>query len=340
MSKRYYNVNDKDILSTHTEPRPNTGNSDTTPLLRRGGAQGLALHLSADRLEWPTFVVAAVIYSGFALVTWHYPSLPWWLALPFGGFLIAWHGSLQHEVVHGHPTSRAWLNHALVLPSLWLWMPFGLYRRSHLAHHRNRLLTDPVHDPESYYQTKTDWSRHSRLFRGLLVAHNTLLGRLIIGPPLAVFALWRQEAARLCAGDRSHLKAWLLHGLGSSIVLVWVIGVCGIAIHEYVLFFVYPGISLTLLRSFAEHQAAQTVGERTAIIEAGPFFSLLFLNNNLHAVHHGAPRLPWYRLPAMWRRHRAQVLAKNGGYLYRGYGELAQRHLWTPKEPVVHPHRS
>ena len=33
------------------------------------------------------------------------------------------------------------------------------------------------------------------------------------------------------------------------------------------------------------------------IIERGGPFALLFLNNNLHAVHHDRPSVPWYRIP-------------------------------------------
>jgi hypothetical protein len=31
------------------------------------------------------------------------------------------------------------------------------------------------------------------------------------------------------------------------------------------------------------------------------------------------------------------VFAWNGGYRYRGYGEIVVRHFLRPKEPLVHP---
>jgi fatty acid desaturase len=76
---------------------------------------------------------------------------------------------------------------------------------------------------------------------------------------------------------------------------------------------------------------------RTAIVEAGPFFSLLFLNNNLHRVHHESPGIAWYRLRALYRAERARYLTENGGYLVHGYSEVVRRWLVTPREPVVHP---
>ena len=122
-----------------------------------------------------------------------------------------------------------------------------------------------------------------------------------------------------------------------ALVLVWAVGICGIPLADYLIFFAYPGTALTLLRSFLEHQAREAPGERSVLVEAGPVLSLLFLNNNLHALHHAEPGLPWYRLPARYRERRAALLAHNGGYRFGGYLEVAARYLLRPKEPPVHP---
>jgi fatty acid desaturase len=132
--------------------------------------------------EWPTLLAGAALYLAFGLLTWNYDALAWWIVLPLGGYLVAWHGSLQHEAVHGHPTRWRWLNEAFIFPSLWLWMPYRSYRTLHLTHHRNDHLTDPLEDPESYYVTATRWARMGPIRRTLLRANNSLLGRLVIGP--------------------------------------------------------------------------------------------------------------------------------------------------------------
>ncbi|MFQ5774979.1 MAG: fatty acid desaturase [Kiloniellaceae bacterium] len=290
-----------------------------------------------ERIEWPTLGVAAAIYAGFGTLTWHYDTLPWWLVLPLGGYLIAWHGSLQHEVVHGHPTPWAVVNELLVFPSLWLWLPFRLYRTYHLTHHDDARLTDPLDDPESYYVTAQDWARRGRLGRAGLWALNTLAGRLLLEPFRRAWGLYWREATRLARGDTAGVGSWLLHFLGCAVVLVWVVEVCAVPVGEYLAFFVYPGLSLTLLRSFLEHRAREAVDERTAIVEAGPLMSLLYLNNNLHTLHHLEPATAWYRLPGRYRARRQELLARNGGYLLRGYGEVAARYLLRPKEPPMHP---
>ena len=80
--------------------------------------------VNKSAVEWPTWLLTVAIYGGFASLTLAYHALPWWIVLFLGGYLVAWHGSLQHEVLHDHPTSSPLLNEALVFPSLWLWAPF------------------------------------------------------------------------------------------------------------------------------------------------------------------------------------------------------------------------
>ena len=289
------------------------------------------------RVEWPTLAVAAAIYLGFGAVTWFHAAIPVWLLPVLGGLLVAWQGSLQHETVHDHPTRVRWLNRLIGLPGFMLWLPWGIYRDTHLRHHVDSRLTDPLEDPESFYVTPQAWARMGRLRRGWLWAQNTLAGRLVLGPWRIVAGFLWDEARTLAAGNRRHLAHWLWHLPAAAAVVVWVTVVCGLPLWLYGLAFVYPGTALMLLRSFLEHQAAEEVGERTAIVEAGPVMSLLYLNNNLHAVHHARPRTPWYRLPRIYRERRARVLAGNGGYRYASYAGIVARYLVRPKEPPVHP---
>ena len=292
---------------------------------------------AAAPIEWPTVLLTVAVYATFGLTTWAYQALPWWLLLPLGGYLVALQGSLQHEATHGHPTPWPWLNEALVFPSLWLWMPYRIYRRTHLLHHRDEVLTDPLADPESFYRTPEDWARSGRLRRSLAWLLNTLLGRLLLGPAVCALRLFGSALGQLARGERRDLGAWLLHFVAVALVLVWVVGVCGIPLAAYLVFFAYPGTALTLMRSFLEHQAREAPGERSVVVEAGPLLSLLYLNNNLHALHHAEPGLAWYRLPARYRARREALLAGNGGYRFGGYLEIAARYLLRPKEPPVHP---
>jgi fatty acid desaturase len=288
-------------------------------------------------VDWPTIAVAAATYGGFGLLTWFYQALPWWLVLVGGGYIVCLHGSLQHEAVHGQPFRRRWLNGLLVFPSLWLWLPYTLYRETHLVHHRNERLTHPVDDPESNYVSPVEWAAMGWFHRRYRIALGLCAGRLLLGPPYAVWVTARISIRRVLGGDVEHLRHWLLHVPAVAAVLAWTIGVCGIPFWEYVLLFAYPGLSLTLFRSYLEHRAAKEVGDRTVIVEAGPVMSLLYLHNNLHALHHLEPATVWHRRPERYRVRRDEVLAWNSGYRFDGYGEILARYLFRAKEPVIHP---
>jgi fatty acid desaturase len=291
-------------------------------------------------MEGPTWLVVFAVYGGWGLLTWNYHALPWWLVLPLGGWLVAWYGSLQHEILHGHPTRNAWLNQALATPPLGLWLPYPLYRDNHLLHHRVAELTCPREDPESYYVMESRWRRLGPVARGLLVVNHTLAGRLLIGPFLTLAGFWGAEVRRVAGGDRDALRIWLGHGVGVALVLYWVVVLCGVPFWAYALLFVYPGLSLTLLRSYAEHRPAETQDHRTAIVEADPLTRLLFLNLNLHVLHHEQPILPWYVLPAVYRTERQALLKRNGGFRFSGYGDMARRYFFRPKDRPVHPVRA
>lgn len=288
-------------------------------------------------IEWPTMAVATAIYLGFGLVTVFHEALPTALVIALGAYLIAWHGSLQHEVLHGHPTPWPWFNRALVALPLSLWLPYDRYRDAHLAHHADENLTDPVLDPESYYLPAERWARRDWVAIAMGWIHNTVLGRLTLGPAIAMYRFMREELSQARIAPGAALRVWAIHLSGVAAVMTWVVVVCGIEAWWYVVAMAYPGTSLSLLRSFLEHQARPAIGERTVIIDAEAPLSLLFLNNNLHVIHHAVPGAPWYRLPALYRADRERWLARNGGYHYRGYWEVICRFLLWPKEAPVHP---
>ncbi len=270
---------------------------------------------------------------GIALAT--QAELGWWFAIP-GAIAVAFHSSLQHEVLHGHPTRSARINEALIFLPLGLAIPYRRFRDLHLRHHNDELLTDPYDDPESFYVTEGDWTLASGAMRRVRQFNGTFAGRMLVGPALAMLGFWRSEARLLRAGNRRVRGAWLRHAIGCVpvLALVWA---SGIEAWTYLLLAAYPGMSLIMVRSFIEHRAAENAGERTAIVEAHWFWRLLFLNNNFHWVHHRYPAVAWYAIPERWRAERDEVLLRNQGYLLPGYAAVAWRWLFRSREPVIHP---
>lgn len=292
--------------------------------------------LSISTVEWQTVVLWAIIHGSFAALTYWYAALPSWLLPLLGAPVVAWHSSYQHEAIHGHPTRIGWFNSLLAGLPLMLWVPFGIYRDSHLKHHRDEFLTDPIEDPESFYVTQAEWGQFSRSRRMVYVAVNTLAGRLVLGPLfVASLFLWR-EACDFARGQ-GRLREWLYHAAGLVVLAVWIIVICDMPAWVYVACFAYPGTGLLLLRSFAEHHAASEGEGRTAIVEAEAPLALLFLNNNLHVTHHGSPGVPWYALPQYEAQRRRLPHCRNER-IYRGYREVVRRWLFRAKEHPAHPY--
>jgi fatty acid desaturase len=287
--------------------------------------------------DGPTLLVAAAIYTTWLLLIWFNRSIPWWVQMPLGAYLIAWHFSLQHEAIHSFRGVPAWLRFAVVFPPLGLWFPYPLYRKSHSTHHRNTYLTVPGVDTESYYVKQAEWARAGRAWRAILLFNQTLLGRMAIGPLLRLAKMVQRETARVRRGDRSHLKHWAVHIVAVSVLFWYISGVCGMSWQRYILVIAYPGFSLGLVRSFIEHRAAAKVGGRVASVESNVVFGLLFLYNNLHAAHHLKPTMPWYDLPRFYRDNRGKLLSHNGDFVFTGYREIARKYLLKPVFVPIHP---
>lgn len=290
-----------------------------------------------EGLEWPTLALVIGLYLGWIVLVFTHDIIPLWLWFPLATWVSAWWGSAQHEMLHGHPTRSRAINTAMATPPIWLWLPFESYRQSHMTHHRDERLTDPLDDPESRYFTAQGWCELGPIGQKLVALQSTLLGRLIIGPLWCIGVFWRAAFHKLRAGDSETCRIWLWHGLWCAILLYVALGLGGIPLWQYVLGFVYCGTALALVRSFAEHKARDSIEQRTAIVENSPILGLLFLNNNLHVVHHRWPGVAWYQLPGLYRTHRNEVLASNDGLVYNGYLEVFRRFFVRSYDQPVHP---
>src|SRR5579862_2030941 len=132
-------------------------------------------------VEIPTLLLLLGDYAGWLAITAAYGRWPLFVVLPVAVLLVALHSSLQHEVVHGHPTRWKGVNRVFGIIPLALWMPFERYRTTHRVHHRDVQLTDPIDDPESFYLTASEWARLNPVTRVIVQAQQTLAGRVLIG---------------------------------------------------------------------------------------------------------------------------------------------------------------
>jgi len=292
--------------------------------------------MAAQReIEWPTLAMLAATYALWVTGTLLWP-VSGLVSVVLTALATAQFSSLCHEVLHGHPFASRRLNEALVFPALSLVVPYERFRDTHLQHHFDPALTDPYDDPESNYQDPAVWARMGAPLRALLRLNNTLLGRMVLGPVVGTWFFVKGDIALHRAGDRRILRAWLLNGAGVVLVAGWLLIFTEMPLWAYVLA-AYLAYSLLKIRTFLEHRAHEAFRARTVIVEDRGPLALLFLNNNLHVVHHMHPSVPWYRLPALYRARRDHYRRRNESYVYRSYGEVFRRYFLTAKDQVPHP---
>ena len=290
----------------------------------------------ARAYEWPTILLLALVYV-------------FWIALTIDAFglglvlnvlllipLITLHSSLQHEFIHIIEPKYPHLAQILVFPAIGLFIPYIRFRDAHLAHHENEIITDPYDDPESFYLAKEKWNSHCGLMKSVLALNNTLAGRMILGPIVGQIAFMMADIKLIVRGDRNILLAWLWHIPAVAIVLVWLIQVSSISLLHYAIA-AYLGLSILKIRTYLEHRAEESVNGRSVVIEDRGILAFLFLNNNIHAVHHAHPSVPWYNLPALYRNNKAKFLGQNKGYVFKSYAQIFRLYFFKSKEPVVHP---
>lgn len=299
------------------------------------GTKAISERLAAA--EVPTWAVAAAIYGSWLALVWFHAGIPWWLLAPAGAYVTAWHFNFQHEAVHGWRSIPRWLRTAVVWPPLGLWFPFEIYRRNHTIHHRNARLTFPGQDTETLYHTCADWGGYPAVWRGLLIANQTLAGRLLLGPFIRWWKLLRNDILPLLRGRTDDLWIWVRHAIGVAAILWYVVAVAGMPLWQFLLFFFFGGMALGMLRPLVEHRWDERPYGRIASVESNWIFGLLFLWNNLHIAHHLHPTLPWFELPRFYRENRERLLALNSGYVYPGYGALVRRYLFRPVFRPLHP---
>ncbi|WP_338550601.1 fatty acid desaturase [Roseovarius phycicola] len=289
-------------------------------------------------VEWPTLVLMLACYVTWGLALFWVSALWLPLGMLLATLCVALHSSLTHELIHGHPFRSAWANEVLGFFCLGLFVPYRRFQDLHLAHHQDGNLTDPYDDPESNYLDPGVWSRLPLAMRWLLRVNNTLLGRMIVGPAVGQLAFLREDLAAIKAGNTAVRMAWVLQIPSVALVLVMVIA-SPMPLWAY-LICAYAGYGIIKIRTFLEHRAHDRASGRTVVVEGGGLLSFLFLNNNLHVVHHMHPGVAWYKLPALWRAKRDHYLRRNEGYYYQSYAEIFRAHLLRAKDPVPHPLRT
>ena len=293
-------------------------------------ASGSQKSLLNGRGEWRTIAVVVAIYGLMVLTVLRHEVLTPWLSIPFLSVLGAWHLSMQHETIHGHPFRQVWLNDLIGSIPVTLWIPYFSFKKDHLEHHQSDL-THPGLDNESYYVSPEAWERAGRLRKAAYWANRTILFRMFAWTIVSTVTYLWSKIRTMLRGDKQTWFAMATHLAGLVVVIYFVRSVAGMPLWQFALGTTYGGRILNAIRPFPEHKYQSGTDTRTAMVMAGPFMSLLMLNNNLHVAHHDEPGVPWYRYHELAHRVNAVERAREAGLLYEGgYAEVFRRFSFKP----------
>jgi fatty acid desaturase len=292
-------------------------------------------------VELPTLAVAVGVFGSFFALTWFHRAIPNVVLIPSLGAVLTWSGSLQHEIIHGHPTRWERLNRFIGRFTLDLWSPFEHYRRAHLLHHADiNALTDPRLDPESFYVTAQKWESMGWFARRAVLVYRTLLGRVLLAPIFTLSGYLSDQATQAISGkgvegEGCPRRRWAGHVpfLALTVAWLWFVEFSGVAYFAAI----YISISALRMRSYIEHRWVPDGQSKTAMVHAAPPLALMFLNNNLHVAHHADMRAAWYRLPQLARDIGADEIAAGGAGLFSGYLDVARRYGVKPFDHPVFP---
>ena len=280
--------------------------------------------------EWRTIAVIVAVYGLTILTVMRHEVLTPWLTIPFLSVLGAWHLSMQHETIHGHPFRRQWINDVIGSIPVTLWIPYFSFKKDHIEHHQSDL-THPGLDNESYYVSPEAWARAGKIRRAVYWANRTILFRMFVWTVVSTLTYLWSIIRQMLRGDKQAWFAMAVHAAGLVVVAYLVRSVGGMPLWQFALGTTYGGRILNAIRPFPEHKYQSGVETRTAMVMAGPFMSLLMLNNNLHVAHHEQPGVAWYEVPNMSVRVNAVERAREVGLLYEGgYAEVFRKFSFKP----------
>ncbi len=290
-------------------------------------------------IELPTLSLIILNYAVWLVLVMFGHAIPvilWILLFALNSTLFL---SLTHEAIHGHPTRNVRANRLLVLFPLGWVFPYERFRDTHIQHHETDELTDPFDDPESWYYPKLAYEKMNAIVQLFLTFNNTLLGRMLIGPVISVSKFYVSETVQLLTNKNMRwylMRIWTMHFMLVTVLIIFIKSYSQVPLWSYFIAS-YLGLSLLMIRTYLEHQASEGHAERTVIIERCCPLAFLFLYNNLHAVHHEKPGIPWYELPHYYHKHSDQLKQSNNHYIYASYGEIFRKYFLTPKEAIPHP---
>lgn len=259
-------------------------------------ASARRFELSPGETAWPTVALFLGALSLQCLAA--YLSISGSLSITAAVLASSWCAYAQftvlHDAAHWSLSKRPWLNESLgAAAALVLFAPFGALRRNHLHHHAHT--NDPAEDPDFWVAGEnalsiflrcwTQFTRHYLCYFTKLSRRDTAY----------------REALLTVALLAACVAAAIYHGRALDLALYW--------------FIPSQVASAALAFSFDywPHRPHRNQGRlRDTAVIAPRGFDWLFLNQNIHLIHHLFPTIPWYRYRAAFTRLEPGIRAEGG----------------------------
>lgn len=238
-----------------------------------------SLELPQGGTAWPTVAVCvtALLVQGASTAASLTGVWPLPVAVAVNTACAYFQFTVLHDAIHKSLSRVPWVNEAFGLAATFvLCGPFEAMRRNHLHHHAHT--NDPRQDPDYWAAGETWLGTAARCLTMLQYHYYSYLTRLRRRDGAFVRAL---GTIGLVAA--LHVAAWRAGFLG-ALVWHWTVP-AQLAVALLALTFDYW--------PHRPHTARGRFKDTANILPA--FIDPLFLCQNIHAIHHLFPQLPWYR---------------------------------------------
>jgi len=261
-----------------------------------------------------TFAVFTACWLG-VLVLGFNGTLPLWLGLILNSIFASTFYMPMHEAAHknimGKAKSGRWIEETIGrLSSVPTGLNFTSHRASHMRHHA--FTNDSTRDPDHF--TEGRLSELPVKFYGMTMLYAFLPFFALIKPLRVLLPRVLREKLDSREGSKSEGKAQMRFWLISTVALV-VSFLTGNGLSALCLWWIPARLQLCWLMFifawYPHHPAKETSRYRHTRVAVFPGSGLLIRGHDYHAIHHLYPRVPHYRLKAVWEE-LSDVLVSRG----------------------------
>lgn len=258
------------------------------------------------------FVISSAMWVG-VIVLGAIGVIPLWLGLIVNTVVATTFYMPMHEAAHGNimgrrPGSKFLEDLVGSLCSIPLGFAYKPHRSSHMRHHAHT--NDPLRDPDHFTDGPLSGVLTAWLGQVMLI---TLLPLFAFVPPARRLIPRRMQISMAAGGGRTdglrQLRFWVFTTL--VLVLAFVFGLGWPALLLWYLPSRLQALWLLFIFAWYPHHPAGAVGRyvdtRVAVF---PGSRLIIRGHDHHAVHHLFPRVPHYRLSALWQDIATDMVAK------------------------------